>query len=257
MKTVIRRLLLAAAPFFALTPLHAQVEPKADPVADPRNVVVDGSVRLTVLTPQLVRLEWAADGRFEDRPSLVFLDRRTPPVAFTKRVEHGSLVIATGQLTVRYKAKSGRFGPENLSIALKNADSTVTWRPGTPDAANLGGTTRTLDGASGPVPLEQGLLSRDGWALVDDSQRPLFDASPWPWVVQRASGERQDWYFFGYGHDYRRALADFTRVAGKIPMPPRFAFGAWWSRYWAYSAWRSTASWSSVSPRSRRWGRPR
>ena len=31
------------------------------------------------------------------------------------------------------------------------------------------------------------------------------------------------------------ALADFTRIAGRIPLPPRFAFGAWWSRYWAYS----------------------
>ncbi|HTT67340.1 MAG TPA: TIM-barrel domain-containing protein [Gemmatimonadales bacterium] len=235
MNTAIRRLLLAVAPLFALTPLHAQVEPKADPVADPRNVVTDGTVRLTVLTPQLVRLEWAADGRFEDRPSLVFLDRHTPPVAFTQRNEDGWLVIATAQLTLRYRPKSGRFGPENLSITVKNADSTVTWRPGTTDTANLGGTTRTLDGAAGPVTIEKGLVSRDGWTLVDDSDRPLFDASPWPWVVQRAPAQRQDWYFFGYGHDYRRALADFTRVAGKIPMPPRFAFGAWWSRYWAYT----------------------
>ena len=235
MNTAIPRLLLAVAPLFALTPLHAQVEPKADPVADPRNVVTDGTVRLTVLTPQLVRLEWAADGRFEDRPSLVFLDRHTPPVAFTQRNEDGWLVIATAQLTLRYRPKSGRFGPENLSITVKNADSTVTWRPGTTDTANLGGTTRTLDGAAGPVTIEKGLVSRDGWTLVDDSDRPLFDASPWPWVVQRAPAQRQDWYFFGYGHDYRRALADFTRVAGKIPMPPRFAFGAWWSRYWAYT----------------------
>jgi len=22
--------------------------------------------------------------------------------------------------------------------------------------------------------------------------------------------------------------------AGRIPLPPRYAFGAWWSRYWAY-----------------------
>ena len=227
------RLLLSAAPLFALTPLHAQAEPKADPVANPRNVVIDRNVRLTVLTPQLVRLEWAADGRFEDRASLVFLNRRTPPVAFTKRVEHGWLVIATGQLRLRYRRGSGRFGPRNLSITLKNADSTVTWRPDAPDTANLMGTTRTLDGASGPIPLEKGLLSRDGWALVDDSERPLFDATPWPWVVQRAPGERQDWYV--YGHDYRGALDDFTRVAGKIPMPPRFALGAWWSRYWAYT----------------------
>ncbi|HVO34474.1 MAG TPA: TIM-barrel domain-containing protein [Gemmatimonadales bacterium] len=235
MKTAIRRLLLAAAPLFAFTSLHAQVEAKADPVADTRNVVIDGNVRLTLLTPQLIRLEWTADGRFEDRASLVFLNRRTPPVAFTKREEHGWLVIATGQLQLRYRRGSGRFAPENLSIAVKNADSTVTWRPGASDTGNLKGTTRTLDGAHGPVPLEKGLLSRDGWALVDDSERPLFDASPWPWVVQRVPGERQDWYFFGYGHDYRGALADFTRVAGKIPMPPRFAFGAWSSRYWAYT----------------------
>jgi len=234
MKTAIRRLLLAA-PFFVSTALHAQVEGKADPVADKRDVVTDGNVRLTVLTPQLIRLEWAADARFEDRPSLVFLNRRTPAVEFTRRVERGWLVIATQALQLRYRRGSGRFGPENLSIALKNADSTVTWRPGASDTANLKGTTRTLDGASGAVPLETGLVSRDGWALVDDSERSLYDASPWPWVVQRSPGERQDWYLFGYGHDYRRALADFTRVAGKIPMPPRFAFGAWWSRYWAYT----------------------
>ena len=33
----------------------------------------------------------------------------------------------------------------------------------------------------------------------------------------------------------QQALGDFVRVAGRIPLPPRFAFGAWWSRYWAYS----------------------
>uniref|UniRef100_E6QHP9 Glycoside hydrolase, family 31 n=1 Tax=mine drainage metagenome TaxID=410659 RepID=E6QHP9_9ZZZZ len=81
--------------------------------------------------------------------------------------------------------------------------------------------------------------------MVDDSTRPLFDSadfsfrkgekSPWPWVILRPAGERQDLYFFGYGHDYRAALGDYVRVAGRIPLPPRFAFGAWWSRYWAYS----------------------
>ena len=32
-----------------------------------------------------------------------------------------------------------------------------------------------------------------------------------------------------------KALGDFVHVAGRIPLPPRFAFGVWWSRYWAYS----------------------
>ncbi|HUA64193.1 MAG TPA: TIM-barrel domain-containing protein, partial [Verrucomicrobiae bacterium] len=94
-----------------------------------------------------------------------------------------------------------------------------------------------------------GLVSRTGWALVDDSTRPLFDStdfrflegetSSWPWMMERPAneipGSYDDWYFFGYGHDYKKALGDYVRVAGRIPLPPRFAFGAWWSRYWAYS----------------------
>ena len=87
----------------------------------------------------------------------------------------------------------------------------------------------------GGTRLGPGLLSRDGWTVVDDSERPLFDDSPWPWVMPRPAGDRQDLYFFGYGHAYRQALHDFTLTAGKIPMPPRFAFGTWWSRYWSYT----------------------
>src|SRR5204863_6819110 len=124
----------------------------------------------------------------------------------------------------------------------------MSWRPGMEDKGNLMGTTRTLDGALGGntrEPIDPGLISRDGWVLVDDSSRPLFDSadfsftqgekSPWPWVMQRPAGERQDWYFIGYGHNYKQALSDFAKVAGRNPLPPRFAFGTWWSRYWAYS----------------------
>ena len=81
MGTSIRTLLLAVAPLFASTTLEAQVGAQADPVAEARNVVTDGNIRLTVLTPQLIRLEWSADGRFADRPSPVFLNPPTPPVA--------------------------------------------------------------------------------------------------------------------------------------------------------------------------------
>lgn len=38
-----------------------------------------------------------------------------------------------------------------------------------------------------------------------------------------------------YGNDYKGALKDFTLFAGKVPLPPRSAFGYWWSRYWSYS----------------------
>src|ERR1035441_3120823 len=50
----------------------------ANPVADPNAVITIGNARFTVLTPQLIRMEWAADGKFEDHASFVFLNRRLP-----------------------------------------------------------------------------------------------------------------------------------------------------------------------------------
>ena len=228
-------------------------DPPNDPVADPKAVVVFGKVRFTVLTEQLIRMEWAADGKFEDHASLVFINRRLPAPHFEKSIsdENGRLTIKTAALTLTYTPKAdqdGRFTADNLSINLDTGEKLTVWRPGLEDDQNLMGTTRTLDGANGDKtrePIEPGLVSRAGWALVDDSTRPLFDSadfsfrqgdnSPWPWVIERPAGERQDWYFFGYGKQFKRALGDYVRVAGRIPLPPRFAFGAWWSRYWAYS----------------------
>jgi alpha-glucosidase (family GH31 glycosyl hydrolase) len=230
---------------------HIPREATDDPVADSRAIVVNGNARFTVLTPELIRMEWAADGKFEDHASFVFINRHLPVPRFSKEEADHKLTIKTSSLTLKYDpsaGQNGEFTPQNLSIELTVDDKPVTWHPGETDPENLQGTTRTLDGAMGSKtrePIEQGLVSRSGWALVDDSTRPLFDSanfsfkegekSPWPWVMERPAGERQDFYFFGYGHDYRKALGDYVKVAGRIPVPPRFAFGTWWSRYWDYS----------------------
>jgi alpha-glucosidase len=193
-------------------------------------------------------MEWAADGKFEDRASLVFLNRNLPPVSWgATNDKTGSIRLSTDNLKLVYDGCE-KFNSKNLSITFTLNGKEVTWHPGMPDTGNLQGTTRTLDGALGgktKEPMDPGLISRDGWVVVDDSTHPLFDSkdfrfdqgdkSTWPWVIDRPKGDRQDWYFFGYGHDYEAALYDFTLVAGKIPLPPYFAFGAWWSRYWAYS----------------------
>jgi alpha-glucosidase (family GH31 glycosyl hydrolase) len=221
--------------------------------AEPGAVIVSGHARFTVLTPQLIRMEWAANGHFEDHPSMVFLNRRLAVPKFRSTHKGRSLTIETSALRLHYTLQGdGKFNPSDLTITLTDFHSgdgiPLTWHPGLADPGNLQGTARTLDGAFGDKtkePIEPGLLSRNGWTLVDDSTRPLFDSddftfahgeqSTWPWVVPRPTGDRQDWYFFGYGHSYKQALADYVRVAGRIPLPPRFAFGAWWSRYWAYS----------------------
>lgn len=45
----------------------------------------------------------------------------------------------------------------------------------------------------------------------------------------------QDLYFFGHGLDFKSALREFTMLSGSMPIPPRFAFGVFYSRWWAYS----------------------
>src|SRR5579863_9959429 len=87
----------------------AITDPGANPVADPRAVVISDQARFTVLTPRLIRMEFAADSKFEDRASLVFINRLMPVPAFKKSVQRGWLVVDTGQITLRYKQKSGAF----------------------------------------------------------------------------------------------------------------------------------------------------
>src|SRR3954462_4297035 len=158
----------------------------ADPIADPAATVVEGHARFTLLTSRLVRMEWSADGHFENRASLVFIHRRLAVPHYTLRRTGGWLTVQTDNLTLRYLRGSGRFRPGNLEVRLHVDGRDVVWNPSESDSANLKGTTRTLDGAKGPVPLEPGLPSRAGWIVVDDSQRPLFDRSGW--VLARPEG---------------------------------------------------------------------
>jgi hypothetical protein len=183
------------------------------PVANDGSIVKAGNARFTLLTPQLIRMEWDSSGHFEDRASLVIINRNLPVPSFKKEIRNGRLTITTNKLQLFYTINSGKFSPENLSIKFKFNGHEVAWRPGIEDTLNLKGTTRTLDGWFGGSldDLEDGLISRSGWSLVDDSRTNLFDGDPdWNWVVERPEGSHQDWYFFGYGYEYKKCLMDFT-----------------------------------------------
>lgn len=209
----------------------AQFQGKADPGA----FITSGNARFTILTPHIIRMEWSEDKSFEDNASLTFINRKLPVPEYKTAEENGYLIVKTENMLLKYKLNSGKFTAENLSVEFTMDGQKKTWTPGLENKGNLLGTTRTLDNVDGATDLETGLLSRDGWTMIDDSERPLFDNSDWPWVMPRPEKNSQDLYFFAYGYDYKAALKDFTEVAGKIAMPPKFAFGYWWSRYWKYT----------------------
>ncbi len=236
----IKQLIFSIAAVFVAVTAFAQ----NNPVADKDAVVTIGQARFTVLTDRLIRMEWSENGKFEDNATLAIVNRNLPVPHFTVRNLGDGVQIKTKSVTLRYDG-SGKFNGDNLSVAFRMNGKTVTWKPGMDDKGNLMGTIRTLDGCEGFQKLtkrgdemDKGVVSRDGWAIVDESSRHLLveNETTWGnWVAARPEGEVQDLYIFAYGHDYKGALKDFTKVAGKIPMPPKYVFGYWWSRYWAYS----------------------
>jgi alpha-glucosidase (family GH31 glycosyl hydrolase) len=213
------------------------------PLANPKAVVESGQARFTVLTPRLIRLEWTSSKPFMDNPTLTVINRDLPVPQFSNRIENGELIIRTADLELRYKTGSGKFNTGNLTISSLAKHQSFSWSPGKTQKGNLKGTSRTLDNYDGDyhiwdkkkMELEDGLLATDGWTVIDDSKRLLFDNSAWPWVMDHPAKDYQDFYFFGYGHQYKKALYDYTQIAGRVPLPPRYAFGYWWSRYWSYS----------------------
>ncbi|MGW6909678.1 TIM-barrel domain-containing protein [Streptomyces sp. NPDC054940] len=202
------------------------------PIADPRSVIEGDRYRITVLTDGLVRLEYAEDGVFEDRASMLALNRELPVPDF-RATDHGThLEVRTERFLLTYD--KGPFTTSGLSVAVLGGISVYhsIWRHGQ-DAPNLGGTVRTLDQADGAVPLDPGVVSREGFAVLDDSSSLLLTDEGW---VAPRDGSRTDLYVFAYGHDYTEAVRAFHALSGPTPLLPRWALGNWWSRYHRYTA---------------------
>ena len=236
--------LLGCAPM-----LLAQVN---NPVAHPDAVVKAGKARFTVLTPEMIRIQYSEDEQFEDRATFAVVNRRLPVPKFSKEKKGGYLYIKTEALTLKYKIGEAlaHKGTDVLSISMTLNGRPVVWYPGKEDGLNLKGTTRTLDGQIGDnkrAELENGLLSRSGWAIIDES--PLTrrgdgsttfafegDQDGIEWVAEPVDKHAIDWYFLGYGHQYKKALGDYIKIAGRQPMPPLYVLGYWYSKYQRYTS---------------------
>lgn len=223
-------------------------------MAHPDAVVRSGKARFTVLTPEMIRIQYSDRSLFEDRATFAIVNRRLPVPAFTAVEKDGYLEIKTSALTLKYKIGGVIDGrkpsAEVLNISMLLNGRPVLWYPGKDDAMNLKGTTRTLDGQIGDnkrQELENGLLSRAGWSIIDES--PLarrgdgsttfaFDkqVDGIDWVAEPVDKQAIDWYFLGYGHQYKKALGDFIKVAGRQPMPPLYVLGYWYSKYQRYTS---------------------
>lgn len=182
-------------------------------------VIYYEKTRITVLTPCLIRVE---TGSFTDCATQTVWHRDlgfTPYRVFKK----GPIrYVQTEEITLAVNIHSGKV----LQIGLSDGRKVTDFNSG-----NLLGTARTLDGANGAVKLGQGIISRSGVSVMDDSHSLLLvdDGQ----ILPRKSCT--DRYYFAYGSDYKRCLKDFYRLTGQVPLIPKYVLGNWWSRYKAYT----------------------
>ncbi len=206
-----------------ILPDHLRMHVSAAPCAD--SVVICGDVRITVITPELIRME---QGAWTDEATQVVLCRHFASCQPEVTRKDGTTVIATGKLSIIYE--EGKSLEDGLVIRRESAPAFL-WRFGQKPLQNLGGTTSTLDEQDGACPIEDGICAVDGFAFIDDSASALMTKDGW--FAPRTPCT--DVYFFGYGHDYTAAVQDYYRLTGVPEMLPAYALGNWWSRYHAYS----------------------
>lgn len=202
-------------------------EPQGNPLA----MVQGDCYRFTVLTPHLIRMEYHPQGNFVNSQTQTVINRKFDVPAFRAKDTGDALQITTDALRLVYDKKP--FSQNGLSVEVGGGISAYssTWFYGmTPNT--LKGTVRTLDEVDGAVRLEEGLLSADGFSVIDDSRSMIITQDGW--VAPRPQGGI-DLYFLGYGRDYLRCLKDFFKLCGPTPMLPRYALGNWWSRYHRYT----------------------
>ncbi|MDO4326506.1 MAG: glycoside hydrolase family 31 protein [bacterium] len=205
------------------------------PVCQKEAMIQGDTYRISILTPWLMRLEYSSRGVFEDRATQCVINREFPVPEFEVFETADSLKIVTEGIQMLYDKKP--FSRNGLSLQVRGNVSNYRsiWRYGE-EVTDLKGTARTLDGADGAIALEHGVISRNGFSVIDDSRSLLL--TPDGWVEPRDSEKNPDVvdiYFFGYGHQYERCLRDFYHLTGNTPLLPRFALGNWWSRYHRYS----------------------
>lgn len=195
------------------------------------NIIQGEKYRFTLLTPCLVRMEYREDGCFEDRPTQMVWNRQFEEVPYRLVKKGEGFELFTQRLHVTYTG--GPFSKNSLNANALGGQNPygAVWYYGE-KTDNLKGTARTLDNVEGACELEEGILSKSGCTVLDDSSSLILDEAGW---VRPRQGEGEDIYLFAYGNDYKEALGDFYRLTGKTPMLPRYALGNWWSRYYAYT----------------------
>ncbi len=123
--------------------------------------IVAGNRRFTVISPTLVRMEFAPDKKFENRRSMIAYSQKHPLAFHSVEKTKNAVILNTGKITVISKDNSRDFSAGSLEVQWQAGGFVQCWRPGDNDYQNLGGPATALDMMSQHARLE-GVYPADG-----------------------------------------------------------------------------------------------
>jgi alpha-glucosidase len=227
-------------------------------------------MRVLALSPSVVRLSYAPDGRFRSDVFAVLEKPGFTAPAIQIREDAETVQVGTGAITVRVEKTTGRvaFVDEKGNILSEdaphyppawNGSAFRVWKEmpldeqyfglgdkaGPTDHRNQAFTMWNTDAYGwneGTDPLYKSvpffLGVRQGRAygiFLDNTFRSSFDFGKASRSMYSfgSDGGALDYYFF-YGPAPRQVIEDYTQLTGRAPLPPRWALGYQQSRYSYY-----------------------
>lgn len=211
-------------------------------------IIKGSNYRITVLSEQLIRLEYSEDGVFEDRPTEFALYRDFGVPKFKLEEDDKFLVINTSFFSMQYIKGKPFIGPKyapdaNLKINLVGTDK--IWHFMHPEVRTYNAIIEDIDHAENRYESEElsaekikkdiqkklikrkGLYSTDGFVSVDDSQTLIYDEEG---GLFKDARKRIDTYVFFYRNEFQLCLNNYFRLTGNPPLIPRYSLGIWWNR---------------------------
>ncbi len=200
-----------------------------------KNIIKFKKARFTLLSDVSFKAEYSLNGVFINKELFVTDLKNTKPLKYSIKKSKDRIVIQTKRLIINYQEKPRGFSRNNFIVLYKYKNKFKKWYFGKKDRKNLGGTT--LDMFKYPKErgkkLSQGVISKNGYFTYYDHTFTFWDKKK-EWAYFKKRDNYRIVFFIGYGKDYSLGLKEYSQIFGKALLPPLWAFGFWYSRYWNY-----------------------
>lgn len=218
-----------------------------------------GTLKLQVLTDNIIRVLYSPADSFPARKSLVAVEKTRPAVNWRLEADENSASIATGRIKAKVSLKTSTvsFFDSNGNLILSEPDGGRTMTPAavsgentynaeqvfdTPGGQGLYGLGQYQDGImnyrnrdvlivqANTISVVPFLLSTKGYGILwDNCSETKFRDGGGKTAFWSEVGDAIDYYFV-YGPDADTVVAGYREITGPAPMFAKWAFGYFQSK---------------------------